>query len=561
MTRNRISKLWLTRWWMWLAAAVLLVVLVSVGWFAFQDQRRQMYLRNGREALARSAIEDALFFSAKAFKADPQGVDANRLLADALAAAKAPESVFWRARVARLEPTKIENYLAWAQAAFDAGRSDWAAEALSKAPKQAENRADWQNLMGGVQINLGQPGEAEQHFERAVELEPANSLYAVNLASLRLSHPDPAVVAQARQELRQLSTSKTAGRFALEALAKEALHQSDIEHARLYSSELGQRSDQTWNDRLLELDTVFQTPAFKIRLVDLEQESVSGLGKRIALVYWMIGHGLANEVTDWITEKGKSVPIPLQMALADAYGAQQDWPELRAMLEPADWVANDFLRKALLARCERNEPTFQDRWQETLRSVQGDPEKRLRLGQLASGWGWYDEASQLLWAVADASPILRSSALGELWRIGVFEKNSAAMLKVAAERYRDNPNSAGTKNNYAFLLLLLGLDEGRADELAKEAWTDAPLQPDVASTYAFACYKKGRTEDGIKAMEQLAENYRSEPWIALYYAALLADEGHSEEAARYLAHSDGSPRLLPEEQALVTEIKSKIGQR
>ena len=145
--------------------------------------------------------------------------------------------------------------------------------------------------------------------------------------------------------------------------------------------------------------------------------------------------------------------------------------------------------------------------------------------------------------------------------MGVFEKNAAAMLKVAAERYHDNPNSAGTKNNYAFLLLLLGLDQGRAEELAKQAWTDAPLQPDVASTYAFACYRGGRTEDGIKAMEQLAENYRSEPWIALYYAALLADEGHREEAARYLAHSDGSPRLLPEEQAFVTEIKSKIEQR
>jgi len=551
---------------MLLAAAVLLVVLVSEGWLLFQDQRRRMYLRNGREALARSAIEDALSFSAKAVKADPQGVEANRLMADVLAAAKAPENVLWRVRVAILEPAKIENYLAWAQAAFDAGRSDWAAEALAKAPKEAENRADWQNLMGGAQTNLGQLGEAEQHFERAVGFEPANSLYTVNLASLRLSSPDPSVVARARQELRQLSASKLAGRFALEALTKEALRQGDLENARLYSSQLGERPDQNWGDRLLELDAVFQTAGFKNRLVDLQQKSVSYLGNRIALVYWMIGHGLAKEVTEWITERGKSVSVPLQMAVADAYLAEQDWPELRDMLELADWAANDFLREALLARCERNARTFENRWpfekrwQEALRSVQGDPEKRFRLGQLASGWGWYDEGSQLLWRVAGTSPVLRSSALGELWRNGVLEKNAAAMLKVAAERYHDNPNSAGTKNNYAFLLLLLGLDESRAQELAKEAWTDAPLQPDIASTYAFACYKKGRTEEGIKAMERLAESDRSEPWIALYYAALLADEGLSEKASRYLACSDGSPRLLPKEQALVIEIKSKIGQ-
>ena len=130
-------------------------------------------------------------------------------MADALATARASEIVFWRARVAMLEPAKIENYLAWAQAAFDIGRSDWAAEALAKAPKEAENRADWQNLMGGAQTGLGQFWEAEQHFERAVQIEPLNSLYAVNLASLRLSSPDSALVARARQELRQLLASKT----------------------------------------------------------------------------------------------------------------------------------------------------------------------------------------------------------------------------------------------------------------------------------------------------------------------------------------------------------------
>src|SRR5208337_2947380 len=49
------------------------------------------------EALARSAVADALFFSEKAVKADPESVEACRLMADALATAKAPECVFWRA--------------------------------------------------------------------------------------------------------------------------------------------------------------------------------------------------------------------------------------------------------------------------------------------------------------------------------------------------------------------------------------------------------------------------------------------------------------------------------
>jgi tetratricopeptide (TPR) repeat protein len=295
---------------------------------------------------------------------------------------------------------------------IDIGRSDWAAEALTKAPKEAENRVDWQNLLGGAQTNLGQFGEAEQHFERAVELDPANPFYAVNLASLRLSSPDTAIVSRARQELNQLSMSQSIGRLALEALVREALHSSDFERARTCSSKLEERPDQSWDDKLLELDTAFRTTGFKNRLTDLQEKSVSDLGNRVALVYWMIGHGLAKDVTECLDVGGKSASVPLQMALADAFRAQQNWPRLREMLEPANWAANDFIRKALLALCTRNEPAFRDRRQEALGSVQGDSEKRFRLGQLVSSWGWYPEGSQLLWVVADTSPMWRSSALG-----------------------------------------------------------------------------------------------------------------------------------------------------
>jgi tetratricopeptide (TPR) repeat protein len=547
-----------------LVGALLLAVLLVTGWLLIQHQSRRMYLRNGRKALARSAVEDALFFSAKAVKADPQGVEACRLMADALAAAKAPDTVFWRVRVARIEPGKVENYLRWAQAAFDVGRSDWAAEALTNAPKEAENRADWQNLMGRAQTNLVQVGEAEQHFERAVQLEPTNAFYSVNLATLQLSSPDSAIAGAARQELNRLSVGEAAGRLALEVLLRDALRSRDFESARIYSKNLEERPDQNWEDRLLELDAASQTTAFKIRLTSLQQECSNNLGNRVSLVYWMIGHGLPKDATDWIDAGtgAKPLPIPLQMAAADAFSAQQNWTRIREMLEPTDWAANDFIRKSLLARCERekSDSSFKDRWQEALRSVQGDQEKKFRLGQLVSSWGWYSEASELFWDVVDTYPMWRSNALSELWRNSVFEKNTAGMLRVAAERYHDRPKDPGARNNYAFLLLLLDIDERRAQELAKEAWNDAPLQPDIAATYAFALYKAGRTEDGIKALEQLADRYRDDPGIALYYAALLAEAGNSVKASRYLALSDNSPRLLPEEQALVTKIKLQIEQ-
>lgn len=61
------------RWVVALGAAFLLAAVVVLGWLVFQDQRRQMYLRNGRGALARSAV---VFFSAEAIKAGRLALEA-----------------------------------------------------------------------------------------------------------------------------------------------------------------------------------------------------------------------------------------------------------------------------------------------------------------------------------------------------------------------------------------------------------------------------------------------------------------------------------------------------
>lgn len=550
-------------WFLTLVAGFLLVLLTISGWFLFQNKHRYMLLQNGRDALARSALEDALVFSAKAVQADPQNAEACRLMADASAAAESPDTVFWRARVAKLEPGKIDNFLDWAKAALDLGRSDCALEALNHAPKEAENRADWQNLAGGAKTNLGRFGEAQQHFERAMQIEPGNDVYAVNLASLRLSAPSPDIVGNARQQLEKFSSSREAGRLALEALLREALNSGDLERARTYSSQLEKRFDSTFDDQLLELDVAFQTGAFKDRLRILQQECAGHLGNRIAAIYWMIGHGLAKDATEWIEvgSAAKTLPVPLQMAEADALRAQRDWVRLREVLEAGDWVENDYIRRALLARCDREGTgrMYELRWQDAVRSLKEDPEKKLRLAQLVSTWGWNKESAILLWDVSGTSPRWRSEALGELWRISVIEKNSAGMLRVAVERYHDSPDNAGVKNNYAFLSLLLGIGQHHAEELAKEAWAEAPVQRDIAATYAFACYKEGRTEDGLKALEVLSERDLSEPQVALYYAALLAAKGDQTKAIRYLVLAESSPRLLPEEQRLLEEIKGMLG--
>ena len=105
------------------------------------------------------------------------------------------------------------------------------------------------------------------------------------------------------------------------------------------------------------------------------------------------------------------------------------------------------------------------------------------------------------------------------------------------------------KNNLAFTALLLGAQELKPHELAKEVYTKSPQSPAFAATYAYSLYLQKQSADALKIMQAVAAKDLDNPAVAGYYGLVLKATGNAEKAKIYLRLAL-KIRLLPEEQAL-----------
>ncbi len=81
-----------------------------------------------------------------------------------------------------MKPLGAGDWRQRAQAAIQAGRPEEARRVISEAIARAPDDAAQHNSAGNLHIRLGDHEQAERNFVRALELEPGNSEYAINLA-------------------------------------------------------------------------------------------------------------------------------------------------------------------------------------------------------------------------------------------------------------------------------------------------------------------------------------------------------------------------------------------
>jgi predicted Zn-dependent protease len=180
---------------------------------------------------------------------------------------------------------------------------------------------------------------------------------------------------------------------------------------------------------------------------------------------------------------------------------------------------------------------------------------------LVLSWGWKGESTDLLWRVVEPSSQWRSQALWILWQIAWADRNAASLLRVASNQHEDDPKDIRYQNNYAFYLLLLNIDIQRAVRLAEECWRQAPTQPNVAATYAFALYRVSKYQEGVQVLDKLPAKDLDEPNIALYYALVLSAGGQTDKASHYLALARKTDRFLPQELELADMLAANLNAR
>jgi len=539
---------------------MLLVGAVGLWFFgrpAYHHYKEKRAIRQAQQFMARGDWRNASVSARLAFQLNPANLAACQIMADLAEMAHSPQALDWRKRVADLAPT-VENKLLLAATALRSQGAPFplASQMLQDLRQPAGNIAAYHVLLAERALKLNQSAEAENEFAEAARLEPTNELHQFNLAVLRLGSTNSSQAAEAQATLEGLRTSTNLGPAAFRWLVGDRLAQKDLPAAEKYSSELLGGPHATFEDRLQHLTILRQGngPQYSTFLAAVKSEAITNALKVYSLSTWMLGQKAPEEAMQWLSSLPSKLaneqPVPL--AFVDAYAAKKDWAGLESYLQDLKWGELDFLRMAFLAHAaaeQHEDLATETRWRSAVREA-GDRLGALNaLLTLATTWHADKSREDLLWQIAQHFPRERW-ALNSLEQMYFAAGDTHGMNKVSAAKASFDPKDLAARNNFATTSLLLNLNLTAAHQTAREIYAQRPDDPIITSTYAWSLHLQGQTREALAAMDKLKPDGLEMPNIALYYGLLLAADGQTNKAAKYLALAQKAP-LLPEEKSLL----------
>lgn len=543
-----------------LISVIVCLILGAPGlWFfgrpAYRQYQEYRAVQQARRFLARQEFSNAALGARRALRLNPRNLEACEIMAFITEAVHVPQAVEWRQRIAELSPTLTNKLgLAAVALAFEESPFPLALQSLNSVAKTGTNSALFHALSAQLALKLARPGEAEDHFLEASHLEPNNRLHQLNWGVLRIAETNPTAVDEGRATLEALAQDSKLGATALRSLVSASIARHEMPAAERYSSELLAQSSATFEDRLRHLEVLHgqNSPRFSAMLSALKEASLTNPPAVPALSAWMIHHALATNAFSWLTNcppQFRGQPT-VRLALADCYGALQDWSGLEGFLEPQRWDDSEFLRHGLLACAafhQKHGAEGQAQWRLALYEAGNKLDRLTALHAL--GPVPEDAREELLWRIVEKSPKQRW-ACDKLHGMLLSASDTRRLYKFySLISSRDRADTL-VKNNLATTSLLLNLNVARAHELAKENYLHQGSQPAIASTYAYSLHLQGNTTAGLAILDKLGEDALRSPSIALYYGVLLAANNQQNKAAAYLKIAEKG-HLLPEEQALL----------
>ena len=236
----------------------------------------------------------------QALAIDPNSLVAARILAEATEKQNRPETVAWRAQIARLDPG-LESELNLASAALRFGQFDVARAAVERVAPEDREKAAYHVVAGWLSRAQGNVAEEERHFAAAVAQEPTNDVYQFNLAVLQILSPDPEKSAAAHNQLERLSKVPQFRTEALRALLDNALRQNQTDAANELAQALQMSPQVTFADYLLCLELYRKLNPKKFdALLDKVKPVAAREGHDLAqLLSWMNKNGLAIAALKW----------------------------------------------------------------------------------------------------------------------------------------------------------------------------------------------------------------------------------------------------------------------
>lgn len=540
-------------------------ILLTYGPQAYRGWRESKFLKQASALLAKEDFDGATLAAREVLRLHHDSLPAFRIMAEASEKQNRPETVAWRAQIARLEPGDLDSQLNLASAALRFGQLDTARKALESVSPSQRDRAAYHVVAGWLARAQGNDADVEMHFATAVAQEPANDLYQFNLAVLRIRSSVPEKRDQARKILERLKGVPGYRAGSLRALLGDAIQRSDLQSADSLAQDLQMSQQVTFSDYLLCLEFYRK----------LDEKKFSALLERVKpvaarnpldlalLMDWLNKNGLGVEVLKWMEKLPSETTTnpPPAIAIADAFAEAKNWSRLKRWTRGETWGDSEYLRLAYQAysskqgRQTSSEAEFAALWRSAERAAGDQTEREINLARLASKWNLSAEAEQLWLRVSKDAP-MRREALDALFRIYRANNDLPNLYRIAQRLHENSPNEPGLAANCARLALLVDQNPAEGHRLAKETYEHAPGDVNAAMTYAFSLYMLGRTAEGIEIMNKLPPEGVHDPHAAVYAAVLLLDENQAPAAQEYIFAAQAGP-IFPEEKKLLDEAIAK----
>jgi predicted Zn-dependent protease len=523
--------------------------------------RQDRLIKQARHYLANAEDQKALLCLQRALRVNPKDLDACRLMAGLTDAAHSPSALLWRRLVVELNPTSVDDRLALAVTAMTMRDYASATNALEGVSVDGKKTAGYHNVAGSLASTINRRAEAEAHFLEASRLEPTNPASQLNLAVVRLHQTNAPALIAARTTLKQLSAHPTFRCQALRELVMDALRYQQTNAALAMSKELLQETNSVFSDRLLRLQVlrVTQNPEFKTAVAAVQHEAESDPGKIYEMAMWqMVKTGPSNVVT-WL----KSLPAfdqakqPVALLLAQCQTTLKDWRGLRTRIKEENWGEIEFIRHLYLARALREEDlpaASKSEWDLAMKIAVNRKQSLVMLLQQAAQWNWLSEAEEILWTIVNKYP-------SEKWAVSVLSQaflasgRTGSLMVLYSQQAKASPADLLIKNNLAMMALLLGAQEFKPHELAREVYVKGATNSSFRATYAFSLYLQKKSPEALKIMEQLNPKELEDPSIAGYYGIILKSMGNRAKAKACLELA-AKAQLLPEERKLFESAKA-----
>lgn len=555
--------------WFRLVAFVILIILIpALGWFGRAVYRNFAEKHDQAQAEAFMSHRDfraAVLSARQTLSINPGNLSACRIMAQIADLSGSPSAVEWQQKIAVAQPS-VENKLQLASLALRYQKPPFplTRQVLQELSSTATNLAGYQMLAARLALSTRRLADAETHFQQAVELDPTNKLFALNLATLRLAMADPAKKQQSRQVLDKIRFDPDLGPSALRALLVDRWENQDVAGASAYSTELLASPQATIADELqnLKILQTLKSDRFETRLGEIQDQTSTNAAAIGQLSAWMQANGLLIQSIEWLTNLPDEMQSqqPVQMALAQAYLQNSDWASLRVLVTHGNWGELEFLRFALVSHASAKlgmTDLAAANWGAAVNEAGVNLDVYTKLLELAESWGLKAEQVDLLARIVEQFPKERW-AQQRLAQYYFATGNTVGMYQLFCHVNTFFPEDVDCKNNLAATALILKTNLPQAFKWAAEAYTNAVGNPFEASTYAFSLHMQRHDKEGLAVLQKLSESQLKMPAVALYYGLLLVATGSLEEAKPYLEIAQNKGGLWPEEQQLLNAANQKV---